>query len=501
MVQGNNTYTINSSGVIVSGNALLSFDNLEVDLEKYPNPIEPFEGYETNFSRFWISPKGKVFDAFDAHPTTAISLISKFYSDYKIKPLPEEEQYKFDQNELFLINRGWIRGNIQDGTIYFEVWDKGLGRDQKDNIIEFLYKAGVGLYDVFIESHTTHEEIFIGTSEEFLSDKYGSLSWDITLDYKYEAGDAVYIKEAPRCVFYYGKTLEFAVSRRIELEKTKCFINRIEATATENFQFPNEDYKNNTGQAVYLVSAESKKVRGHFLVAEEDIAYKIQSKLSWDITPIKPNPKDPQSYLGWLTRGVGGNANVYKVIVCVGKEGQFWGWATFDGDIREALNNFEKLKTSPEYCKSTTRGGMLTYWWDTSAFTPVEYIGELPFTIDLNKIASIPPEMLVGTQGLPFFYENNELYWGRKGMHKDIPEINLDFDNYKNAIVGRIGNNSVVFWNPDYKPSEMGEQHEKVVDCMFELLNEKFIDNNMSVVFVNDPSSLTVEEFLNPDKI
>jgi hypothetical protein len=115
----------------------------------------------------------------------------------------------------------------------------------------------------------------------------------------------------------------------------------------------------------------------------------------------------------------------------------------------------------------------------------------------LSKQLNIPIKMLQGVSGSPFFYENDTLYFGRKeSQYKDIPDTNIDLTNYQNALVGRVGENAVVFWSPDYIPMENSDQFDKLINCLDRLKQNDFVEHDIAVIFANDPTPYTIDDFL-----
>ncbi|MCK9436442.1 MAG: GNAT family N-acetyltransferase, partial [Synergistaceae bacterium] len=119
-------------------NMNLSWDVPDIEVE---NPITLYNGYTTDYSRCWISPMGDNFDALDDHTKSAIPLILKFYPNYEEEASGIMDAGNSEYNvkpQEYLLNKGWVRSNLQEGVIYFEVWNKGVIGNQKGFIIEFL---------------------------------------------------------------------------------------------------------------------------------------------------------------------------------------------------------------------------------------------------------------------------------------------------------------------------------------------------------------------------
>jgi hypothetical protein len=74
----------------------------------------------------------------------------------------------------------------------------------------------------------------------------------------------------------------------------------------------------------------------------------------------------------------------------------------------------------------------------------------------------------------------------------EIPEpISEDF---------RAGENAVVFWSPDYIPMEHSDQFDKLVNCLDRLKQNDFVEQDVAVIFANDPTPYTIDQFLPGDK-
>jgi hypothetical protein len=280
---------------------------------------------------------------------------------------------------------------LQEGVIYFEVWNKGVIGNQKGFIIEFLRKTDAT--KVVITANGVRKELFYGSIQDYLSDKFGSLSWDIPdIEQEFTIGDIVTkVRDTEPAAIYSEEGDDIILD-------TKGIFKYIKLPYHEKYKIIHEiypeDVHNKTGKMIYEV--------------------------------------EPLTYSG------------YTYIV-------------FDSDL-------ELSKSRKSY---------------------------------LSKHASIPMAMLAGVQGIPFFYENEKLSFGRKGdLHRDIPDVNIDLNDYKNAFVGRAGTNAVVFWNPDYKPEEFSDEFDKLVDCLDRLIYNNFTSDDVAVIFANDFTPYTIDDFL-----